>query len=165
MKIVAIIAPGGIDFGLNAAFKIACDTLTETGEDVSIFNLATLDFGRYNGQNPHAANNVMEAIKGADGVIFAFPASFFAASSLMQCFIEYFADVDFKDNLKDLLSKYGGEFLVIQNEEIVFHNIDMNIIVAYVEKLEPGSYIIQKCEDEQTQFYNTFHSWVRYDTK
>ena len=71
----------------------------------------------------------------------------------------------FKDNLKDLLSKYGGEFLVIQNEEVIFHNVDMNIVVNYAEKLEAGTYIIQKCEDEHAQFYNTFHSWVRYEAK
>jgi len=67
----------------------------------------------------------------------------------------------FKDNLKALLSKHNGEYLVIQDEKVVFHNTDMNLIVAYVETLEAGSYIIQKCESEEAQFYNTFHSWVR----
>lgn len=70
----------------------------------------------------------------------------------------------FKENLTDLLANYNGEFLVIQDEKVVFHNADMNQIVIYVEKLDAGSYIIQKCKPEETQQYHTFHNWVRYES-
>ena len=88
MKIAAIIAPSGTDFGLNAAFKIVCDTLTETGEDVQIFNLSSLRLDYYAAENSYAAGDIMGGIKAADGVIFAFPVTFFSPNALMQTFLE-----------------------------------------------------------------------------
>ena len=68
----------------------------------------------------------------------------------------------FKNNLDTLLKKYNGDFLVIQNEKILFNSRDMNLIAEFVKTLESGTYIIQRCESVETQFY-TFHSWVDYN--
>ncbi|MCL2235275.1 MAG: SCP2 sterol-binding domain-containing protein [Defluviitaleaceae bacterium] len=115
MRIAAIIAPSATDFGLNVAAKLACDTLTETGETVQVFNLDTLGVGIYNGTDITRTRDIMEGIKTADGVIFAFSALFGLPSSSLVAFLEYFSNtahenaLDGKPCLILGISENGGE--------------------------------------------------------
>ncbi|MCL2854422.1 MAG: SCP2 sterol-binding domain-containing protein [Defluviitaleaceae bacterium] len=115
MKIAAVIAPSATDFGLNVAAKLACDTLTETGETLQIFNLDTLGVGIYNGENANRVSDAMESIKAADGVIFAFSVVLGAPSAMVLAFLEYFANPAYKVYLQGkpclllAISENGGE--------------------------------------------------------
>lgn len=115
MKIAAIIAPSATDFGLNVATKLVCDTLTETGETVKVFNLDTLGVGIYNGSDVTRAHDIMEGIKSADGVIFAFSALFASPCASALAFLEYFTNDKYKDYLNGkpclllAISENGGE--------------------------------------------------------
>jgi len=114
MKITAICASSGKDFGLNAAFKTVCDTLVELGEEIAAINLAETALPYYNGQ-ADAACDIMEAVKGCDGLVFACSAVFHAPSALMHTFLEYFQNSRYQNLLKQkkclllTISKDGGE--------------------------------------------------------
>jgi len=99
MKIAAIRASAAEDFGLAAAFKIACDTLTETGDDVKVFDLGTLGVGFYDAASAMRANEIMQGIDAADGVIFASDATFPVPNAMMLSFLDYFTDITYKNHL------------------------------------------------------------------
>ncbi|MCL2169473.1 MAG: SCP2 sterol-binding domain-containing protein [Defluviitaleaceae bacterium] len=101
MKITAISAPMGADFGLNAAFKIACDTLTETGDEVKTYNLAAMNLGFFDEKKAPHASEIMQNIDTSDGVIFAFSTAFPAPSALLISFFEFFTDIAFRSHLKN----------------------------------------------------------------
>jgi len=119
MKITAIVAPSGVDFGLNAAFKIVCDTLTELGEDVTVVNLATASDGAmlpfYDGGNSVLAHSTMQNLRDADGIVFAFPAYFAGPCAMLQGFLEYFLDENHRSVMQGknclllAISQNGGE--------------------------------------------------------
>ena len=115
MRIATIIAPSATDFGLNVAAKLACDTLTETGETVQVFNLDTLGIGIYNGTDLTRTHDIMEGIKSADGVIIAFSALFGMPSASTLALLEYFNNPAYKNTLEGKpclilgISENGGE--------------------------------------------------------
>ncbi|MCL2575469.1 MAG: SCP2 sterol-binding domain-containing protein [Defluviitaleaceae bacterium] len=117
MKIAMIIAPFGVDFGLNASYKIIYETLTETGDSVQVFNLANTGLDHYDGTDGSAQKvlDVMDNIKSADGVIFAFASVFGVPCALAVTFLEYFKDEGFAGYLNGKpclllgISNNGGE--------------------------------------------------------
>ena len=58
-------------------------------------------------------------------------------------------------------NNYSGEYVIICNEKVVFHDKDLNKVIDYARQLEAGKYIIQKCgtDDDNTQ---TFHTRVTF---
>lgn len=68
----------------------------------------------------------------------------------------------FKKEIKKLSKEYPNEFIVISNESVLFHNLDLNEIMNFVRELEAGTYIIQKCEIDSTNSVQTFHTRVTF---
>lgn len=68
----------------------------------------------------------------------------------------------FKNEEKRLSKQYPNEFIIICNEEIVFHNMDLNKIMEFARELEAGTYIIQKCENNEANSIQTFHTRVTF---
>ena len=115
MKITAICAPSGQDSSLNRAFAVVCDTLTELGEEVQTVDLSTADLTYYDGGTSETAHELMEGLKGADGLIFACSAVFHSPSALMHTFLEYFQNPRYHNLIKQknclllCISQDGGE--------------------------------------------------------
>ena len=115
MKITAICAPSGQDSSLNRAFAVVCDTLTELGEEVQTVDLSTADLTYYDGGTSETAHELMEGLKGADGLILACSAVFHAPSALMHSFLEYFQNPMYQNLIKQknclllCISQDGGE--------------------------------------------------------
>ncbi|MDR2168295.1 MAG: SCP2 sterol-binding domain-containing protein [Clostridiales bacterium] len=172
MKIAAVTAPLGADFGLNAAFKIACDTLTETGEEVQVFNLASLDLGFYDEERALRANGIMEGIRAADGVIFAFSVSFGAPNALIWSFLDYFADNSYKSYLGGkpclilAISQDGGERPALETMANAILNlggfdtvrVGLNNAAASVVKKE----VIELVERQTEDFYRIMRQNRKY---
>jgi putative sterol carrier protein/multimeric flavodoxin WrbA len=172
MKIAAIIAPAGEDFGLNAAYKIVCETLTETGEDVEVFNLVTLGLDYYNGVNGHLAHDIMEGIKSADGVIFAFSAFLTAPNALILSFMEYFADDIYRQHLankpclllaisqngtqRSALEAMANSVLFLSGHDVV--RIGLNTVTASVVQKS----VIELLERQTEDFYRILRQNRKY---
>ena len=115
MKITAICAPSGQDSSLNRAFAVVCDTLAELGEEVQTVDLSTANLTYYDGGTSETAHELMEGLKGADGLIFACSAVFHSPSALMHTFLEYFQNPRYHNLIKQknclllCISQDGGE--------------------------------------------------------
>lgn len=68
----------------------------------------------------------------------------------------------FKKEEQKLKEKYPKEFIVIQNECVKYHNKDFNKIIEFVRQLEAGTYIIQKCETNEANSIQMFHTRVTF---
>ncbi len=68
----------------------------------------------------------------------------------------------FKNEKENLKKKYSNEYVVIYEEKVVFHNMDLNKVVEYVKQLEAGKYIIQKCETDEANNVQMFHTRVTF---
>jgi len=172
MKITAVTAPGGIDFGQNAAFKIVCDTLKELGESVNILNLANLSLPYYDGIIPDAAHEAMQTIKDADGLVISAPAYFSAPAAMLMSFMEYFENDGFKPFIEDKnclllsVSGFGGEktsldilagtLSSLNAFDVV--RIGLNTSVASVVK----SHVIELIERQSEDFYRILRQNRKY---
>jgi len=172
MKITAIVAPFGADFGLNAAFSLVCDTLRETGEDMQIFNLASIGLDHYHADSTQKIVDIMENIKDTDGVIFAFPAVYNMPGALALTFLEYFCDDAYngyfwgKPCLLLGISENGGErnaleavataLLQLGAHDVV--RIALNAAAASVVKGD----VIELIERQTEDFYRILRQNRRY---
>ena len=172
MKIATIIAPSATDFGLNIAAKLACDTLTETGEVLQIFNLDTLGVGVYDGVNVSRANDIMDAIKAADGIIFTFSALFGMPSAAAVAFLEYFCHDAYKGaldgkpcllmsisesgNERAALEAVSGGILKLGGFDVVRIGIDVS--VASITQ----NHVIELIERQAEDFYRILRQNRRY---
>ena len=68
----------------------------------------------------------------------------------------------FKNEEKNLKQKYSNEFLVIYDEKVVFHDKDLDKVIEYARGLEAGKYIIQRCETNEANNVQTFHTRVTF---
>ncbi len=68
----------------------------------------------------------------------------------------------YKKEEKNLIKKYPKEYIVIHEEKVVFHNNDLSKVIEYAKKLEAGTYIIQKCETDEEENFQTFPSRVSF---
>lgn len=68
----------------------------------------------------------------------------------------------FKKEEDILIKKYPNEFIVISNEEVVFHDADLNKVIEFVKGLEAGTYIIQNCETNKANSIQMFHTRVTF---
>jgi len=68
----------------------------------------------------------------------------------------------FKKEEKNLKEKYSNDFIVIYNEEVVFHDKDLNRVIEFARSLEAGKYIIQRCETNESDNVQTFHTRVTF---
>lgn len=68
----------------------------------------------------------------------------------------------FKNEEKNLKQKYSNEFLVIYDEKVVFHDKDLDKAIEYARQLEAGKYIIQRCETNETNNVQMFHTRVTF---
>ncbi|CDF11579.1 putative uncharacterized protein [Mycoplasma sp. CAG:776] len=64
----------------------------------------------------------------------------------------------FKANLKELLKKYKGQYIVIANQEVIFASKEEQKAITYASELEMGTFIIQKCEKEDQNSIQVFHT-------
>ena len=68
----------------------------------------------------------------------------------------------FKKEEENLKKKYSKEFVVIFNEEVVFHDEDLNKVIEFARQLEAGKYIIQRCETNEANNIQMFHTRVTF---
>ena len=66
----------------------------------------------------------------------------------------------FKKEENNLKKKYPKEFVVICDKKIVFHDKDLNKTIEFARQLEAGKYIIQKCETNEANNIQMFHTRV-----
>lgn len=172
MKITAITAPSGTDFGLNAAFKIICDTLTELGEDVTIINLASAALPYYDGGNSAFVYKIMETLQEADGVVFAAPVFFSTPCAIFQSFLEYFADESHRRLLEEkscmlmAISENGGERRALETMSDAVNQlgafdvvrIGLNSSAASVVK----AHVIDLIERQSEDFYRILRQGRKY---
>ncbi|MCL2753177.1 MAG: NAD(P)H-dependent oxidoreductase, partial [Defluviitaleaceae bacterium] len=173
MKIAAVIASFGIDFGLDAAFKIVCDTLKETGENVQIFNLANSGLDHYSGfDSTQKIMDTMESIKDADGIIFAFPSIFNMPGALALTFLEYFTDETFDLSLQGKpflllsISENGGERAALQCAsdailQLGGHDVVRIALNAAAASVVKGD-VIELIERQTEDFYRILRQNRRY---
>lgn len=68
----------------------------------------------------------------------------------------------FKKEIKNLKKSFPNEFILIQDEKVVFHDKSFEKVVEYAKKLEAGSYIIQQCSKIETKYIQTYHTRVAF---
>ena len=68
----------------------------------------------------------------------------------------------FKENKKDLIKKFPEEYLVIVDENVVFHSKDRNNAIEFVKTLKACTYILQKCEQKEEDNIQMFHTRVSF---
>ena len=68
----------------------------------------------------------------------------------------------FKKEEKNLKREYSQEFVVIYEEKVVFHDKDLDKVIEYARGLEAGKYIIQRCETNEANNVQTFHTRVTF---
>jgi len=172
MKITAICAPSGPDFGLNAAFAVVCDTLAELGEDVQAVDLSTAELTYYNGGVSDIAHELMEGLKNADGLIFACSAAFHAPAALLHTFLEYFQDPKYHDLIKQKnclllsISQDGGERAAAEQLSRILGTlgaIDVVRISLDVVMADTASpHVIELIERQTEDFYRIIRQKRKY---
>ncbi len=68
----------------------------------------------------------------------------------------------FKKEEENLKREYSQEFVVIYEENVVFHDKDLDKVIEYARGLEAGKYIIQRCETNEANNVQTFHTRVTF---
>ena len=68
----------------------------------------------------------------------------------------------FKKEESNLKKKYSKEFVVIYNEKVVYHDENLDKVIEYARGLEAGKYIIQKCDTNEANNIQTFHTRVTF---
>ena len=68
----------------------------------------------------------------------------------------------FKKEESNLKKKYSKEFVVIYNEKVVYHDEDLDKVIEYARGLEAGKYIIQKCDTNEANNIQMFHTRVTF---
>ena len=68
----------------------------------------------------------------------------------------------FKENLTKLKKLYPKEYVIICEEKVIFHNKDFNKVIALAKELEAGKFIIQKCETNEANNIQKFHTRVSF---
>lgn len=64
----------------------------------------------------------------------------------------------YQKNLKKLKKLYLNEFLVIQDEKVIFHDSNFDDVLKFAATMQAGTYIIQQCDDKDD--IQMFHSRV-----
>jgi len=67
------------------------------------------------------------------------------------------------NNLPELLKNYKGKFIVIKNEQILgaYESFEQAILATKdTEKI--GTFLVQKCEENQDSYTATYHSRVSF---
>jgi len=68
----------------------------------------------------------------------------------------------FKENQQKLTRKFPNQYIIIVNEEVVFNSNDKNKAIEYVKELEAGTYILQKCDTNENNSIQMFHTRVSF---
>ena len=68
----------------------------------------------------------------------------------------------FKKEEEKLKKQYSNEFIVIMEEKVVFHDVDLNKVIDFARELEAGTYIIQRCETNEANNIQMFHTRVTF---
>ena len=61
----------------------------------------------------------------------------------------------FVENKEDFFKEYKNQYIVINNEEVIFNSSDIDKIVEFTKNLTLGTFIIQKCERDGTVMYTS----------
>jgi len=172
MKITAICAPSGSDFGLNKAFAVVCDTLTELGEEVQTVDLSTASLTYYDGSASEIAHELMEGLRDADGLIFACSAVFHAPSALMHTFLEYFQNPKYQNLIKQknclllCISQDGGERAAAEQLSRILGTlgaidvvrISLDVVMADID----SEHVIELVERQTEDFYRILRQKRKY---
>ena len=67
-----------------------------------------------------------------------------------------------KKEEENLKRKYPNEYVVIYDSKVVYHDMDLNKVIEYVRELEAGKYIIQRCETNDANNIQMFHTRVTF---
>lgn len=67
----------------------------------------------------------------------------------------------FKENQKELVSKYASKFLVIKNQKIEgVYDTELGAYEDAKKRFELGTFLIQHCVADEESYTQTFHSRV-----
>lgn len=68
------------------------------------------------------------------------------------------------DHQKELVEQYDGKFLVIKGEEVIgVYQSDEEAYFTTILTHEPGTFLIQYCEEGEDSYTQTFHSRVAFN--
>jgi len=63
----------------------------------------------------------------------------------------------------DLVKKYSGKFVVIQNEEVIgVYDDELKAVTETSKNHELGTFLVQRCEPGKENYTQTFHSRVAF---
>jgi len=70
----------------------------------------------------------------------------------------------YTQNHSELFSLYPHKYLIIQGEKVLYCTDTMQKALEISQKsgLEPGTYLIQKCEEGSESFTQVYHSRVTF---
>lgn len=68
----------------------------------------------------------------------------------------------FKENQQKLTKKFPNQYVVIVNEKVIFNSKEKDKAIEYVKKLEAGTYILQKCDTNEKNSIQMFHTRVSF---
>ena len=70
----------------------------------------------------------------------------------------------YTQNHSKLFTLYPDKYLVIQGEKVLFgaENMQKALEYSHREGLEPGTFLIQKCEEGAESFTQVYHSRVTF---
>ena len=70
----------------------------------------------------------------------------------------------YTQNHSELFSHYPNKYLVIQGEKVLYCTDTMQSALETSKKsgLEPGTYLIQKCEEGAESYTQVYHSRVTF---
>ena len=67
------------------------------------------------------------------------------------------------DHQDEIVQKYQGKFIIIKNQEIVgAYDSKLEAYQGGISKYEPGTFLIQRCSEGNTDYIQTFHSRVAF---
>ena len=67
----------------------------------------------------------------------------------------------FEKNKKELVKKYRGKFIVIKNEQILgAYNTEKGAYDSTIKEHAVGTFLIQKCVQNEEELVQSFHSRV-----
>jgi len=170
MNISAVYAENGNKSNIKEVAKMIFGILRELGDIVQVLNVEGLSY--YNGTNADLAKDIMSKIATSDAVIFASPVYMGNISAEMQCFLEYFQDLEYNNilNTKNCLllavaSEFGErEAMTNLAKTINFLggydvvNIVLNQKLAYI-----GSSEVEHLLEKQTEdFYRIIRQKRQY---
>jgi len=65
------------------------------------------------------------------------------------------------EHQNELVEKYNGKYIVIKDTQVIgAYNSEIEAVEQSLQKYEPGTFLVQKCEPGSNSYTQTYHSRV-----